>query len=338
MSVPKSSNTYPDNFEKIYKSADENTRGAFRARKSWLIRNKNYSEQEAISKAFEVFNRATTSQVKPIKSECEPSYQEIANVVEQLQNSATVLPFRESNEDSCTVDQIISKPEGIQDYFRKHKYDLLKLTLYALIVPITVQVIHTALSKTGMHIYMTWTISIVLALATDYIAIDHISKVRSLRTGAEQINIAIALFILFANLTGAYLLFEKEIKLDQLSVISSQRLELKKEVDTKLQDMTKAKTTYLLNKWPESKVDRETCESNRVPDCGPMFAKQSRPFEAKYLTAKQLYEHKKTELEKLPTIVPQAQAKTEFWWHFGYYVFIWLLLASVIRMEKLSQA
>ncbi len=227
---------------------------------------------------------------------------------------------------------------SIQSLIRTNKYSILKLTLYGLIVPITAQVILAALSKTGINSYMMWATAIVLALATDYIAIEHISKVKSLQTGTEQLNLAIAIFIIFANLVGAFLLFEKKINLDQLSTISSERNELNQNLEDSLLFMTKVKTTYLLNKWPKSTIDRSLCETNRTPECGPMFAKQSRPFEAKYLTAKQLYEHRKSELENLPTAVPQAQAKTELWWHFGYYIFIWLLLGSVIRMEKLSQA
>ncbi len=236
-------------------------------------------------------------------------------------------------------DPLFMEDERIKvNFFHRNKYTILKLTLYALIIPVTIQVIHSALSKMGMHPQIIWGLSFILAIATDYIAVDHISNVRSLKRGIEQTNFAIALFIIFANLTGAYWLLKKEVKLDQLSVISSKHTEMKKEVDARLKIMTQTKTTYLLNKWPNSKISRESCESSRVPECGPMYAKQSRPLEAKYLTSKQLYEHKKAELEKLPTLFPQTQAKTEFWWHFGYYVFIWLLLGSVIRMEKLSQA
>ncbi len=239
--------------------------------------------------------------------------------------------------DNQNKKQIPKHPTGI---FNKIQYSVIKFGLYLFIIPVTAGFIQVVLSSSGNFsktnsMVMSW----VLAFFTDYVAFDHLSKIRNLQSCHQsRINLCVASCIIIANMFGAFIFFEREIQLDQLSVISTQRTSLKKELSEKLLGVTKARTTYLLNKWPKSNVDRESCELSRVPDCGPMFDTKSRAFEASFLNAKQIYDHKKRELESLPKLIPQAQAKTELWWHFGYYIFIWLLLGSVIRMEKLSQA
>ena len=165
----QSASRAPEDFMTIYKKADEKTRGRFRAKKSWLMRNHNCSEQEAISKALHVFDKATNIEVKPVVSKYEPSNEEVEQLVQELQslqNSAKIInhPTRGRTEDakpSKTMKPILNK------------FTILKFSLYLLIVPITAQTIQAALSRADLSEWFLVAISWVLAIITDYIALEH---------------------------------------------------------------------------------------------------------------------------------------------------------------------
>ncbi|SMF80455.1 hypothetical protein [Pseudobacteriovorax antillogorgiicola] len=337
MSLHNTESTYPVDFQNLYRSADEKTRGRFRARKSYWL-NKNHSEEEAISKALEVFQTSTTVEIKPITSKYEPTESEVKAVVKQLmsiQNSAKVIDFpsKDQNEQELpsnhfSLSKILSKVT---------RYTFIKLALYSLIVPVTAVMIQEALRSASLEENFLTLVSWVLAIVTDYIALDHFSKAKEpMKRGEDLLNLSIASLILIANLVGAYLLFGKQLNLESTALKSSEISAVEADLQKAEGEASQAEANYLVKKWPKA-VDPKTCEAGSSSNCGPMYAAGSKQEKVAYIAAKSQLEKLKQKQASLINSHPNNSTKTDFWWHLGYYAFIWFLLLSVIRLEKISR-
>lgn len=364
------------NFENhnIYVNSDEKTKGRFRAKKSYWLR-KGMSENEAFSKAVEVFdcpNSNSSLQLKsssrnllkePIENSInsktsEPTKLEIESEIRRLTSMQDGANEAFSNQpiklNSVKYKNYLDQPTpldkkkdknglfgALNRLFKQlieHKYLLIKLCLYALIVPITAGVIQAALSNSGLKAQYVEVLSWLLAFIIDFIALDHLSKVKDFRACLQsQFNAFVAAFIVAANLLGAYLLFEKEMKVAESQLVFEESEVLKEKIEDSERRLAETKSLYLATKWPAAS-DPSACENNRTNACGRMFAERAKAQKINYLTARTELQSLQKKLTLLKTTSPPKASQKDLWWHFGYYVFIWLLIAAVIRLEKISVA
>ena len=98
---------------------------------------------------------------------------------------------------------------------------------------------------------------------------------------------------------------------------------------------SKAEARYLVKKWPKA-IDPMACESGASPSCGPMYSKASHPEKIAYLALSSEVKQLESEIKSIPNTISPDQTRSDFWWHFGYYAFVWGLLLSVIRLERIS--
>ena len=334
----------PQNYRPIYEKADPATRGRFRAKRSYLKRVKNLSEEEAVSQALKVFNLNTTKVVQPILSSYEPTSEEISKVINEIKNSASVIPI---SSDSSQKDSITSQPEEtrkksprtLQSFFNDFsKYSVIKLCLYALIVPITANAIYSAISFASLNSSFSTAISWILALITDFIALDHFSSAEDPKGKNEDlVSLGIAVLILAGNILGAYFLFKKEMKIEETfqTILKIEALETKL---SNLKDQAaEAEAIYLAAKFPNAS-DPKSCEEGLSSTCGKIFKKASRSERISFLSKSAQVTRLEKDISKFKTQSPNKTVTGgAFWFHFSYYCGVWLLLFSVIRLEGIEK-
>lgn len=337
----------------------------------WMMQG--YPEEDASSKAMIMFQKATTRSAPLMASSYEPSQEEVAKVVSELQCNARAMKVEHSEDFNDLLRQVdriqssamkantlaskasedLQKVEADLNSLRDEKskaqssskpangilgkinfYTVAKICLYVLIVPITAKTIDSAISHIGLDTTFTATISWILAIITDFVALEHFSKAKNpIKSNQDAINLSIACAILSANMAGAFLLFQKEMKIEEKATASLAAEELKSSLMELKLKAALAEGEYLAAKWPKA-IDPKGCELGTVSECGPHFGSTTIKQKSRYEAAKTLLAEARKDLAAISKAPAQ---KSDFWWHFSYYIFIWLLLFSVIRLEGLKQ-
>lgn len=362
MILQEKEQTSLQNYRSIYEKADPAVKARFRARRSYLRRVKHLTEEEAISQALDVFNLATTKITQPMISAYEPTSEEIETVVNELKNCASVITISDPDSSqnqthfSSSEDSSRQKPKpsiveetrikkmknssnilrGLFRYFSK--YTLIKLCLYALIVPVTANAVHSAISQAGLNNLFSTILSWVLALITDFIALDHFSSAEDPKEKNEDLfSLGIAVLILAGNLFGAYFLFNKEMKIEE-SLQQNLKIEsLMTKLSTLKDETAEAEARYLAKKFPEAS-DPKACEEGKSSKCGEVFKKASKSEKVEFLSKTGQVKNLEEDILKMKARSSKTNATSgSFWLHFGYYCCVWLLLFSVIRLEAIKK-
>ena len=181
-------------------------------------------------------------------------------------------------------------------------------------------------------------ISWILALITDFIALDHFSSAEDPKRKNEDLfSIGIAVLILAGNIFGAYFLFKKEMKIEESLQQNLKTETLETKLSTLKNETAGAEAKYLAKKFPDAS-DPRACEEGVSSDCGKVFKKASQDEKVAFLSKAGQVKNLEEEISKLKTQSSKTNATSgTFWFHFGYYCLVWLLLFSVIRLEGIRK-
>jgi len=244
----------------------------------------------------------------------EPTPQEVLAVVRQLQNPKSFdRPSLQNSLRAISGGQETSEPTSrtISDLWlliKNKKLFLVQLALYSLVVPTTAMVLEPMLQRLALPYPMV--ISFILAAVIDGLALAHLSRASGWKKDNRSLfNSVIGFGILAINVFGVFVFLNSNSGM----IADTTNAEVE------------ARVEWLTAKWPGAS-DPEACEA-KIVSCSTPYSKAAKPLHTSYLV-------KKAKSERLSQASPSNSGGKDVYLHLGYFVFIWLLILAVIRLEN----